>query len=464
MPTLHIIVANSAGRMGESSMAENPFQYNMPIGDSGEFAGRQDVFAFVQANLVGEHQENALVLLGGHQMGKSSVLRQLPRALDARYIPIRLSLRASTVGNEKAWLTALAHALPDALALLNIQSARLPELPGHPADLREMLEGEVFAEGLRAMRRDRHLLVMVDNAERLLGAVQSHALPRDTFAFLAGLLEKHAHFDLLMTFDSRYESDLLAVGAPFDPALFYRLGPLSQAEMLALLTAAMPPEVAIEQGALAAIYDLTAGHPHLIQLVGWLLWERSAAHGHAGPLTVADVRAVDDNALAMGSEVLGAIWSHGSPQEQLVLTALTALSPEEPPRPVPFDDVGAWLIAADRPLDPRTVNATWRRLEYEGVLDLSADGRLTINGGLQRRWLREHVILPSEGAGTPWRRILLLGAAAVLLLALLVAIISALPQADSPVTTSGGEATITLNLDLQATAESYDATQTATAP
>ncbi len=445
-------------------MAENPFQYNMPIGDSGQFAGRGDVFAFVQANLVGEHQPRALVLLGGHQMGKSSVLRQLPRALDDRYIPIRLSLRASTVGNEKAWLTALAQTLPDALALLNIQSARLPALPGHPADLREMLEGEVFAEGLRAMRRDRHLLVLVDNAERLLTAVQGHALPRDTFTFLARLLEQHTHFDLLMAFDARYERELVAVGPPFDPALFYRLGPLSQAEMLALLSGAMPQDVGLEQGALETIYDLTAGHPHLTQLIGWLLWERSAARRHASPITRADVVAVADNAQAMGSEVLGANWSHGSPQEQLVLTALTALSPEEPPRPVPFDDVGAWLIAADRPLDPRTVNATWRRLEYEGVLDLSADGRLTINGGLQRRWLREHVTLPSGGSGTSWRRVLALGAAAVLLLALLVAIISALPAGEPPATTSEGEATITLNLDLQATAESYNATQTAAAP
>lgn len=445
-------------------MAENPFQYNMPIGDSGQFAGRGDVFAFVQANLVGEHQSRALVLLGGHQMGKSSVLRQLPRALDARYVPIRLSLRASSVGNEKAWLTALAQTLPDALALLNIQSARLPELPGHPADLREMLEGEVFAEGLRALRRDRHLLVLVDNAERLLTAVQSHALPRDTFAFLAGLLEQHTHFDLLMAFDARYEPDLVAVGAPFDPGLFYRLGPLSQAEMLALLTAAMPQEVSLEQGALEAIYDLAAGHPQLTQLLGWLLWERSAARGHTGPLARADVQAVADNALAMGSEVLGTIWSHGSPQEQLVLTALTALSPEEPPRPAPFDDIGAWLIAADRPLDPRTVNATWRRLEYEGVLDLSADGRLTINGGLQRRWLRQHVTLSSGGPGISWRRILALGAAAVLLLALLLAVISALPAGEPPATTASGDATITLNLDLQATTESYNATQTATAP
>jgi hypothetical protein len=445
-------------------MAENPFQYNSPIGETGTFAGRQDAFAFVQANLVGEHQRHVVAILGAHQMGKSSLLRQLPQVLDARYVPIRLSLRASTVAGEKAWLTALAATLPDALTLLNVQSARLPELPGHPADLRAMLEGDYFAEGLHAMRRDRHLLILVDNAERLLSTVQNRALPRDTFKFLASLLEKHRNFDLLMAFDAGCEEELAALGPPFDPALFYRLEPLPRAEMDALLTSPLPPGVVYAPDVLDAVYDLTAGHPHLGQLMGWLLFERSAERKHSGAITRADVLAVTDSALAMGSDVLGEVWSHGSPQDHLVLTALTALSPDEPPVAVPFDDVGAWLIAADRPLDPRSVNATWRRLEYAGILRLSADGKLTVNGGLQRRWLRRHVTLPSGGLASSWKRVALLAAAAILLLALVLAVLSALPEAESGPVNGASDATITLDLDLQATADSYVATQTAAAP
>lgn len=444
-------------------MTENPFQYNMPIGESGSFSGRQDVFGFVQTNLVGKHQDHALVLLGSHQMGKSSVLRQLPQALDARYIPVRLSLRASTVAGEKAWLTALAGTLPEALEMLNIQSARLPDLPGHPADLRETLEGDYFSDGLHAMRRDRHLLVLVDNAERLITAVQNRALPRDTFAFLAGLLQKHSNFDLLLAFDSRYEPDLLSAGPPFNPSLFFRLSRLPREDMTALLTAPLPDGVVMAPETMDGIYELTAGHPYLTQLMGWLLFERSSERQHDGPITTADVIAVTGNALAMGSEVLGAVWTHGTQQEQLVLTALTALATDEPPEPVPFDDVGAWLIAADRPLDPRTVNATWRRLEYEHVLQLSADGKLVINGGLQRRWLRSHVTLPSGGLATSWRRIAVLVVAAVLILAVVLAILSALPGGEPAAPNNAADATITLNLDLQATADSYDATQTATA-
>ncbi len=445
-------------------MAENPFAYNAPVSEDGVFAGRQEVFSFVQAHLVGGHQRHALVILGARQMGKSSVLRRLPGVLDPRYVPVRLALRAGTVASEKAWLAALAETLPQALSTLNMQSARLPELPAHPAGLREMLEGETFSQGLAAMRRDRHLLVLVDNAERLLTAVQSHTLPRDTFRFLAGLLEKHSHFDLLMAFDSRYEPDLLAAGPPFDAALFHRLDMFSPTETRALITTALPEALTVGPGALDAVYDLTAGHPYLTQLVGWLLFERSAGRGHSGPIMAGDVLAVAETAAAMGSDTLGAVWSQGTPQEQLVLTALTALSPDEPPQPVPHEDVSAWLIAADHPLDPRTVNAAWRRLEYEGVLRLTGDGRLMINGGLQRRWLRSHVTLPAGGAGGPWRRAILLGVAAIVILAIVLALLSAIPGGGPEATTGANDATITLMLDLQATADAYSATQTATAP
>ncbi|NPV66131.1 MAG: ATP-binding protein [Anaerolineae bacterium] len=445
-------------------MAENPFDHNAPVGEEGVFAGRQEVFSFVQANLVGGHQRHALVILGAPQMGKSSVLRRLPAVLDPRYIPVRLALRAGTVASEKAWLTALAETLPQALSMLNMQSARIPELPAHPAELREMLIGEVFSQGLNAMRRDRHLLMLVDNAERLLTAVQNHTLPRDTFHFLAELLEKHRHFDVLMAFDSHYEPELLAAGPPFDPGLFHRLGPLSPEETSALITGRLPEGLAIEPAALDTIYDLTAGHPYLTQLVGWLLFERSAGRGHNGPITAGDALAVADSAVAMGSDTLSAVWSQGTRQEQLVLTALTALNPQEPPTPVPHEDIGAWLIAADLPLDPRTVNAAWRRLEYEGVLRLTGDGQLTIAGGLQRRWLRSHVTLPAGRISASWRRVILLVAATVALLALLLAILSANPGGGPEATTGASDATITLMFDLQATADAYNATQTATAP
>jgi len=440
----------------------NPYQYQQPATEPRRFAGRTEALAFIQTHLAGGAQANALVILGPPQIGKTSLLRMLPYHLDPHYIPIRLALRAGTVAGEAAWLNALAATIPEALTELKIQSARLPELPGEIPELREALRGEYLAAGLHDLRRDRHLLLLVDNAERLLTAVQQRTLPRDTFAFLAELLAAHDHFDLILSFDARHEPALLSLGPPIDPALIYRLGALTHGEMDALLQ--IPAEeggLDFQPAALEALYELTAGHPYLAQLMGWLLAERQSEQETQGaPVTPEDVQAVTAAALVMAGDTLGAVWQHGSRHDQLVLTALSALSPDEPPEPVPHEDIGAWLIAADRELDPRTVNATWRRLEYDGVLTLHGDGRLMIQGGLQRRWLREHITLP-EGGGqrTRWQRLGMILAATLVVLALLMALLSSL--ANGGPGASDSAATITLNLDLQATGEAYDATQTA---
>lgn len=444
----------------------NPYQYESPTTETGRFAGRAEAFAFIQSHLVGGPQTRALSILGPPKIGKSSLLRHLPRHLDSRYCPIRLSLRVSSVAGESAWLHTLAGAVPDVLADLDIQSARLPELPGQPADLRDALLGEYMAEGLRSMRRDRHLLLLVDNADRLLTAVQQHSLPRDSFAFLGEMLAAHSHLDMIMAFDSRHESDLLTVGAPFDPALMYRLGPFPREEMESLLC--LPPEeggLVFEPFTLDRIHDLSNGHPYLVQLLGWLIYERMSEQKRLdAPVTLEDVEAVTPAALVMAGDTLGAVWQHGSPHDRLVLAALSALAPEEPPQPVPHEDVGAWLIAADRELDPRTVNATWRRLEYENVLRLQADGRLLINGGLQRRWLREHITLPKgpgQGRGMRWRQIVIVLLAVLIGLALLVGLLATRPEAVPGTVAPDVEPTITLGSELQATGEAYDATQAA---
>ena len=54
-------------------------------------------------------------------------------------------------------------------------------------------------------------------------------------------------------------------------------------------------------------------------------------------------------------------------------------------------------------------------------------GGLVIQGGLQRRWLREHIALPEGGSQrTRWQRLGMALAAALIVLALLMAVLSSL--------------------------------------
>ncbi|MBN1965923.1 MAG: ATP-binding protein, partial [Anaerolineae bacterium] len=444
-------------------MAENPYMYHNPISDPARFAGRTAALQFMQTHLVTGapgQPRGALALLGSPQIGKSSLLRVLRFHLDARYCPVRVSLRAGTVAGEAAWLTALAQTIPDALELLDIQSARLPSLPGRAAELRTALLGEYLTAGLHAMRQGRQLLVLVDNADRLLTAVERGALPGDSFELLGQLLDVHPNLHLLFALDARFEADLLAAGPPFEAALCYRLGPLPRDEHNRLLLDPVAGTLAYTPEALDTLYDLTGGHPYLANVIAHQLFDWSEARGHGEPVGVADVEAAVEPALNQAADVLGATWRDGSTQAQLVLTALTALCPDEPPAPVRHDDIAAWLLAVNRPLDPRSVNATWRQLEYEGVLALSGEGKLIIRGGLQRRWLRGHVDLPRAGApAASWQRIGVLALVALVVVVLLLALLAILPGPGAG-EGAGSAATITLDFDLQATTDAYNATQT----
>jgi hypothetical protein len=143
----------------------NPYQYESPTTETGHFAGRAEAFAFIQSHLVGGPQTRALSILGRPRSASRPCWVTSPATL------IRATARSGfTAGQQrrggKRLAAHLAGAVPDVLADLDIQSARLPELPGQPADLRDALLGEYMAEGLRSMRRDRHLLLLVDNADR----------------------------------------------------------------------------------------------------------------------------------------------------------------------------------------------------------------------------------------------------------------------------------------------------------
>lgn len=72
----------------------NPYIAGNPITGTEMFFGREDVFRFVRETLVGRYQDNPIVLYGGRRTGKTSVLYQMDRHLDPRYVPVFVDLQS----------------------------------------------------------------------------------------------------------------------------------------------------------------------------------------------------------------------------------------------------------------------------------------------------------------------------------------------------------------------------------
>ena len=78
--------------MTQTEALSNPYVAGSPVSRPEMFFGRSDVFEFVRSALVGQHQDNIIVLYGKRRTGKTSVLYQMHRNLDPRYLPILVDL------------------------------------------------------------------------------------------------------------------------------------------------------------------------------------------------------------------------------------------------------------------------------------------------------------------------------------------------------------------------------------
>ena len=83
--------------MTQTEALSNPYVAGSLVSRPEMFFGRDDVFEFVRTALVGQHQDNIIVLYGKRRTGKTSVLYQMHRNIDPRYLPIVIDLQSLTM-------------------------------------------------------------------------------------------------------------------------------------------------------------------------------------------------------------------------------------------------------------------------------------------------------------------------------------------------------------------------------
>jgi len=76
----------------------NPYIAGSVVSGAEMFFGRDDVFAFIRRNLIGQHSNHPIVLYGQRRTGKTSALYQLRRHLGPEYWCVFIDLHALTLG------------------------------------------------------------------------------------------------------------------------------------------------------------------------------------------------------------------------------------------------------------------------------------------------------------------------------------------------------------------------------
>jgi hypothetical protein len=321
-------------------------------------------------------------------MGKTSILRRLPRFLGDEYMPVLIDLQGLLSSGEAAFFSEIAATIYDELVDtgFEIDEPSWEALAGDPGGyFRRHFLGNVCRKlGLR------RLLLLFDELEVLEQRINAGDLSRQILPYFRSLMQHEQQISFIFAGTHRLDeltSDYWAV--LFNLAVYLDVGHLGQAEVERLFTEPTAGFFEFDPLALDKAYQLTGGHPHFSQLVARELVELRNYH-LLDYITVQDMNKVANTVVEKGKLHISYLWDEAKRSERLLLLALCDLLTRE----------GVATIAAiykylgERHIDPGDLHAATARLIRKEIL-AETGGLLSFRIELLRRWLDRHLNLES---------------------------------------------------------------------
>jgi hypothetical protein len=303
----------------------NPYIAGNPVTGQEMFFGREDVFQFIRQALIGQHQDNVIILYGQWRTGKTSVLYQLRSRLEARYLCIFLDMHGFALEGLGGFLWELANHILRVLRRDYHIGLPPPNRVEFMADPRDSFENELLTQ-VRAAIGERHLLLLLDEAVYLQEQVQVGKLEPEVFEYIRHLMQHYEWLNFLFSLGSGLEEMKKEYTFLFNVGLYKKISFLDQNAARDLITQPVKDYYQVGPAALEYIYRITSGHPYYTQLLCHCLFNHWQQQRMA-QIQVRDVDAVLDEALERGSAVLKQSWEELTPGEKAVIAGMaTAMS------------------------------------------------------------------------------------------------------------------------------------------
>jgi tetratricopeptide (TPR) repeat protein/photosystem II stability/assembly factor-like uncharacterized protein len=299
----------------------NPYIAGAPVSETRMFFGRQDVFDWIRASLVGQFSDHILVIHGQRRVGKTSVLKQLGSQLPERFIPVFFDLQGRTHASLDRFLWWLAREIVRVLKQDRDLDAPLPAQEAFTADS-EYFENH-FLPGLQPLLGSHSILLIFDEFDNLEDTGIKDSLARPLIDCFRRLIDnKTLNFIFSIGSSGRKLENMQASYTEFfKTALYKKISFLNRDQARLLVTTPVDGIIEYEPAAVEKIFEITFGHPYFTQLICHELFSLCQKTGQR-LLSLQDVGSILDDVIERGTVNLKFTWDEASDLEKWVLAAL----------------------------------------------------------------------------------------------------------------------------------------------
>ena len=364
------------------SRIQNPYIAGPPVSGR-NFYGREDIFHFVQ-NTFSSPRQNVIVLYGQRRMGKTSVLHELSSRLSPEFYPIYFDLL-----DKAQWkLTEVLYDLAREIAgSLNLDSPPRDDFLRDDNYFHERFLPEIY-QSLGTKR----LLFMFDEFETVDMPPVEDPTERDVayrafFPYLRGKLASDRRLAFIFVTGRRLDEIDELILSTFKDARAESVSFLEEAEARQIVIEPASGILEYDEETVGRIIFITACHPYLTQLVCFEIFSYMEAVGRSR-VTVGDVEAVVDRAIAAGAAGLAWLWDSLPTAERFVLSVVAHAAKEG--RAATQDEISRILKEYRVPFSGRELTRAPDNLTRWGLLRHTADGYEFVVELLRRWILRQH--------------------------------------------------------------------------
>jgi len=299
-----------------SKPQRNPYVVGRPV-DQQLLFGRETLFSSIKDDL--EHNRNIILLHGQRRIGKSSVIRNIPSQLSDlnEFVFVTFNLEYYSQESLSRILAELAREIISDLSL-DDENINLPETT--ELELEPEIFSHKFLPQVYQALKNKRLVFVIDEFDALLNSNNPELL-KQVYQYYESLIINFRKKLFLILLIEQKSVNNPRISKIFKDVPIREIGLLDENNTKNLIIEPAKNILEYEEDAIKAIFNLSAGHPYLIQAICFTIFGRARENDH-WKIKKEDVETIINKAIEISEAGLAWFWDGFSIPEKIVFAAI----------------------------------------------------------------------------------------------------------------------------------------------